>query len=145
VPPEIAMCEQLVELKLHTNKFTEFPVDLTALVSLKSLDLHKNKIKTVPASISQMTALVSLNLKSNRLSTLPPEISFLKNLRNLNLEANVRVSCGGGCAGFEKKRLADRSLFPAVVANRFSQHDGRISSVKLARVKENIDDAAVCC
>lgn len=68
--------------------FSEFPVNITDLSSLRFLDLSFNGFREIPHAIAKLKNLVGLNLEGNQLTTLPPEIGQLTNLKELNIRSN---------------------------------------------------------
>ena len=88
VPPEIANCTELTQLKLFGNKLTTVPVDVIKLTRMKLLWLGNNKLKSVPNEVGQLSGLEALSLDSNLIEMLPITLGRLTGLKELRVEKN---------------------------------------------------------
>lgn len=87
IPKFIFSLENLIELNLAMNDFTELPTEISNLRKLKTLNLANNKITTIPTALFELD-IEKLDLSSNNLNYLPPEISNLSKLKVLDLSEN---------------------------------------------------------
>jgi len=78
----------LTNLKLYSNKFTDFPKAILDLKNLTKLDLESNQLTNLPKEIGDLKNLTELDLSSNQLTSLPKEFNKLNNLTNLKLYSN---------------------------------------------------------
>jgi Leucine-rich repeat (LRR) protein len=104
--PDDMEANNLFEIFLGDNKFSEFPKALTKFTALKRvLSIGSNAIKSVPKEIGNLRALQYLSLDNNQLNTLPPEIGNLTELEELHLENNSLRTLPDEISQLKKLRL----------------------------------------
>ncbi|KAL1271040.1 hypothetical protein QQF64_030056 [Cirrhinus molitorella] len=85
----IAQLNNLTELNLSRNEFTDFPVDIRGLRQLERLYINQNNIKTIPENVfPSLEKLRFLKLSTNRLEKLPQDMNRCQYLNYLNLSNN---------------------------------------------------------
>jgi len=84
----LANPNQVYQLQLRREGFTEFPKELIEFPNLRALDLSKNKIKSFPDSLAFLASLLSLNLSRNNIEIIPTNIGLLVSLEQLDLWDN---------------------------------------------------------
>lgn len=86
----------LKSIKLDSNSFSSFPMQIVApnsLTKLERIDFSSNNLAAIPEEISVLVALTELNLDNNVIVALPTSIGSLKKLKTLSLKNNqIRVS-----------------------------------------------------
>lgn len=60
LPKEIVNLKKLKEIYLRNNRFENFPIELSKIVSLEIIDLEQNLISHIPEEIGSLTNLVKL-------------------------------------------------------------------------------------
>lgn len=91
---ELPMCLHtlpITGLGLSENEFTEIPVCVLRMTSLRKFGFFSNRIRTVSPSIANLVNLVKIDLSNNFINKLPDEFCKLKNLTWLNLSNNCLV------------------------------------------------------
>lgn len=71
LPPEIARCTKLTDLKLGNNHLPNLPEHIGRLTALNKLDVSGNRIASVPSSLSHLVDLKLLNFSRNSLQVRP--------------------------------------------------------------------------
>ncbi|GAN09216.1 small GTP-binding protein [Mucor ambiguus] len=81
--------QNLTELSLRENNFSQFPIEILVLKNLTSLSLANNQLEVIHKDVlSQLPNLQWLNLAHNRLTELPVDIVCCHHLRGLDLDSN---------------------------------------------------------
>ncbi len=88
IPSAINYLENLTELYLDNNKFSNIPEPIFSLTNLTRLNLSNNLLAKIPSAIGNLTNLVALNLSKNQLIELPSSFENLSNLTFLSLDNN---------------------------------------------------------
>ena len=91
VPPEIANCTELTQLKLFGNKLKSIPVEVIKLTRLKLLWLGNNNLQSVPNEVGQLQGLEALSLDQNELEMLPITLGRLTGLKELRVDKNPKM------------------------------------------------------
>jgi len=91
VPPEIANCTELTQLKLFGNKLKSIPTEVIKLTRLKLLWLGNNKLLSVPNEVGQLQGLEALSLDQNELEMLPITLGRLTGLKELRVDKNPKM------------------------------------------------------
>lgn len=89
-PFSVFECLEVVDFS--SNRFSDFPEEVSKLPKLKELNLMNNSIKNIPAAFYQEPGttqhLKLLILNQNELTELDPKIMYLKKLKTLGLAWN---------------------------------------------------------
>jgi Leucine-rich repeat (LRR) protein len=80
--------DEVTELFLNGNEWTEIPVAIWEFTTLQVLDLSNNRIVELSENIGRLSQLRTLNLSQNQLQTLPQSLTALGELQKLNLTNN---------------------------------------------------------
>ncbi len=80
--------DEVTELFLNGNEWTEIPVAIWEFTALQVLDLSNNRLLELSENIGRLTQLRALNLSQNQLQTLPQSLNALGGLQKLNLTNN---------------------------------------------------------
>ena len=88
LPPEIAKCEHLKDLRLNGNQLGELPGTIGNLRQLQSLDLSRNKLDKLPHALGLLVNLQTLLLADNLLVNTPRGLRQLKHLKELDISGN---------------------------------------------------------
>jgi Leucine-rich repeat (LRR) protein len=84
LPDGFKQLSKLTDLHI-SDHFTEVPLELSTLVSLRRLWLGVNNITVVPAWLGDLTSLEYLSLFGNPVVSLPHELGRLEKLNTLDL------------------------------------------------------------
>ncbi|XP_069466607.1 leucine-rich repeat-containing protein 20 isoform X2 [Ambystoma mexicanum] len=63
-----ATFNQLQELNLEGNQFSQLPVEITTLLNLQTINLSKNKFSEFPEQLTSLGSLKTINLEENQIS-----------------------------------------------------------------------------
>ncbi|XP_013400621.1 leucine-rich repeat-containing protein 58-like [Lingula anatina] len=85
LPKEFAVLNNLEVVNFSGNNFSQFPLQLTQMPSLRRVYLGSNRLQSVPNDIKFMIGLEILYLGGNNLTEIPAEIGHLSQLTALNL------------------------------------------------------------
>lgn len=89
LPAEFAHCQQLRELTIPYNKFTQIPSCVYTLSKLETLIMEGNQVSEIVVDdLSKLSRLAILDLQNNNVSHVPPELGLMTQLRALQLEGN---------------------------------------------------------
>jgi Leucine-rich repeat (LRR) protein len=125
--------DEVTELFLNGNEWTEIPVAIWEFSALQVLDLSNNRLGELSGNIGRLTQLKVLNLSQNQLQTLPQSLTALGELQKLNL-TNNRM------AKFPKVLVEMRGLKELVLAkNQLKSLDfsGAYPQLQLLNAAEN--------
>jgi Leucine-rich repeat (LRR) protein len=74
LPESFGQLKMLTDLYMSENKFSEFPVEVTEMLSLQKLSLACNDITFLPAEIANLEELRFLDVSFNQIRQLPGAI-----------------------------------------------------------------------
>ncbi|XP_071117389.1 leucine-rich repeat-containing protein 40-like isoform X1 [Haliotis cracherodii] len=89
LPGEMTSLQNIREVILSNNRFTQVPPVLYQLPKLEILLASDNKIEVIDAaSLMKMTMLATLDLQNNNCTQFPPELGNCESIRSLQLAGN---------------------------------------------------------
>ena len=86
--PQLSLSLNLRKIDFSRNQFTELPLEVCGLTSLRVLLLKCNKIKSLPQEMGSLLQLEELNLSGNDFKQFPSPLLSLSRLTFLHLGAN---------------------------------------------------------
>jgi len=124
--PAMGNLEQIIEIRLEGNRFTEFPLSVLACTHLRLLDMSCNKLQSIPDEIIQLRGIKTLNVRENSLRSLPYLVGALPDLQELILDGNDIAELPDSVCGF--KSLVTLSISRNRL-QRFPQELKRVDSL----------------
>lgn len=89
LPRVVFTLTNLVTLDLRGNQFKEIPNEISKLKSLRELTIADNKLVEIPAGIYELPILENLFANNNKIKTVDPfKIISMRFLSTLNLQNN---------------------------------------------------------
>ncbi|WP_303317580.1 leucine-rich repeat domain-containing protein [Flavivirga abyssicola] len=79
---------EVEKLDLSGKNLKNLPKKIFKYKNLKTINLRSNKFREFPSQLSQLTYLENIYLSDNNIDSIPIEILQFKNLKVLDLEAN---------------------------------------------------------
>ena len=95
LPPEIALCSNLVKLRLAYNELTFLPESVGKLWHLNSLSVAGNQIEFLPESVGNLKNLTHLSICGNQMMTIPNSMKrVVYNLASFAVDYFVKYEDG---------------------------------------------------